>query len=1739
MSPFIPLINIEGSRLLKDLPAKIEEGKIFTNQPISKTDMVKAKKALASLKTMSSNLTDLRESICALNGKQKEECTVQLETVVNVLMDAQQVIGDLEIEIEESNSKTIATSGNQCHEKKKQSVKLPTIDPPKFNGKITEFQEFWEAFESSIDNNTDLSEVQKFIYLKSLLSNPALNIMQGLSLTEGNYKIAKDLLKNRFGDKNVIINTHYASLRKIPRAENNTKSLRKTLDNVEKHLRCLEVLNENTRHNSLLSILYDKFPTEILIKIEERHDNVTMENLRQELNKIISSKERVENFAMNTVSSNNNVASTSTANFENRKIVCKFCEKEHFSDLCLTFKTLEQRKERTKNLCQICLRDGHESKTCNNTKSCFYCKKKKSHHQSLCPDKFGTTNFSQSAKGERETKRKEPASNPTATTTCLTQQRKKISSLTYAEVTMVGVGTEQSTLAVLDMGSDTSYITQEYIKKLKLKPEFYESLVIHQLRATSTEDTEVVTIKMKMPDKSIFELTANSVPDIPINAKNRLLAKNFCSKTPWNELHLADSGKFEKAHLLIGNDYLFDFVSLEKIEIQDNLYLIGSKLGWLIAGRTSSSSEVENASTAHCLLTNLGDSIKTIWSLDSIGINENPKVTDDDEALKKFYSQVTYDNDAYTVAWPWKNYPPELPTNYGIALGQLKSMITRLDENNLKKYDDIFRDQLQSKMIEKVDNDYTENTCHYLPHHGVFTPDKNTKLRIVFNGSAKTKRANLSLNECLIKGKVLLEDLAKILLRFRQYPIGIIADIEKAFLQINLHEKDRDAVRFLWIKDTSKKVTQDNIEIYRFTRVPFGVISSPFLLSITINYHLKRFPLLKGMGDDFYVDNLVTGVQNEGEAVNLYVNLKETLQKASMNIRQWKSNSRIVNDSIKEEDKEKDDVVSVLGLTWSTTDDAIAIKCPKLSVLDEPITKRKALQKTSAYFDPIGFFAPITLQGRKFIKTLWLKKLKWDQILDEKDQKSWDSILEDMRQIPEIKIPRYLGNIQEQCEIHCFTDASKDAYAAVVYIRANLAPNTIIQLAFAKTRVSPVEPVTIPRLELTAANIGTRAIKFVQEAYNKISFEKTYLWTDSKCVLYWLKSNKVLPIYVQRRVNEIKTLKAEFRYVPSSDNPADIASRGCTMDELQQSLWWTAPPWLYDDESHWPKNATILKEEIEEKLPKETQVLLTENEAANVELNPPLNIDMKRFSKLLKLLCTTAYALLAVRIFRKQHDADKTINLEEAEKLWLKYEQKSDQNLQTNAKNLQVHKDDAGIVRCDSRIVNADISFDEKYPILLSKNSYFTELLIMKKHEEVGHSGTSHTLAAVRQKYWIPQGRRIVYKVIKNKCFVCKKYNAKPFKPPQIAPLPRIRLEQNSTPFTNVGVDVFGPIFVRISINLKIPKEKRWVMIFTCLTVRAIHLEVLETMTSGEFLHAFRRFIARRGTPESVVTDNAPQFIVIQKAIQELWKTVTEDGHIQRYFAEKCITWKRIPQYAPWMGGAYERLIQITKNAIKRTYHHISLSNRQLVTVTAELEGIVNSRPLTYVGQEPDSMILTPNHFLTVKFPTFNINDIPTGETSAKDKIIKLWKKANEYLNQVWRNWEHHYLLSLRERNEKVKAQYRNTSRLPKIGEAVLIMDESHERGSWKIAIISNLIQSNDGEIRSVQLKTPSGNPTIRPITKIAPLELDIEENLAAKSQQVVAEQTPAPKQGENAQLNDDFDEIEEIECLSIDGDDD
>uniref|UniRef100_A0A1I7VRE3 DUF1758 domain-containing protein n=1 Tax=Loa loa TaxID=7209 RepID=A0A1I7VRE3_LOALO len=478
-----------------------------------------------------------------------------------------------------------------------------------------------------------------------------------------------------------------------------------------------------------------------------------------------------------------------------------------------------------------------------------------------------------------------------------------------------------------------------------------------------------VQLNVRTTDKGIITLRA----DVIEHLTNKLQVVEVPREPRFNDL----TNYWEKPDTLIGADYFFKFINLQDIKE-------------LHSGHTRGSGDINelckhngySAEIIYSVNVNLNSELKKFWKLEMIGIHESPLADDDDRAIKHFEQTITS-----------LKQMGDINNNYGLCIGRLENLVKRLQLRSLLHlYDTIIKDQLQIGIIEEVPPNDEAGIIHYLPHHEVLTPSKTTtKLRIVYDASARQKGLK-SLNEVLYRGPVILPHLVGVLLRFRSMKIVITADIEKAFLQIGLQEDERNCTRFLWLKDINKEVSSENLNCYRFQRVPFGVVSSPFLLAPTLNHHLEncRSELAEEIRRNLYVDNITISANGTQDALYKYEQMKKIFKEASMNVREFLSNNKF-NKQISRNDLNQTKKENFLGLNWNHQGDHINVTLKPWK--GKVWTKRSILQFIASQYDPLGFIVPVLIRFKLFIQDLWREEISWDQPLNEANKQKWRKLI--------------------------------------------------------------------------------------------------------------------------------------------------------------------------------------------------------------------------------------------------------------------------------------------------------------------------------------------------------------------------------------------------------------------------------------------------------------------------------------------------------------------------------------------------------------------------------------------------------------------------------------------------------------------------------------------------------------------------------------------------------------------------
>ena len=474
----------------------------------------------------------------------------------------------------------------------------------------------------------------------------------------------------------------------------------------------------------------------------------------------------------------------------------------------------------------------------------------------------------------------------------------------------------------------------------------------------------------------------------------------------------------------------------------------------------------------------------------------------------------------------------------------------------------------------------------YLPHHGVLHPRKK-KLRVVLDASARF--AGTSLNDCLQSGPDLTNNLIGVLLRFRQEPVAMMADLECMFYQVRVPHSERDLLRFLWWPNGDP--SRDVIECCMHTHI-FGATSSPAVAA----YALRKTALdnatefspdaMNTILESFYKDDCLKAVATVEEAMSLWAELRSLTQKGGFRLTAWVSNSHKVIESIPPSERSKnvtnidldyDDFPSekALGVLWEVESDCFSF-C--VSVPEKPATKRGIMSTLCSLYDPLGMVAPCLLLGKMILQESCRLKSGWDDEISADLQGRWRLWLQDLPVHDNFTMdwcvsPAGFGEVKSPT-LHHFADACQSGYGCISYLRLlNYSDEVHCTFIFAKACAAPLKQLTIPRLELTAATVAVR-VDTQLRAELTIPLDDSQYWTDSTSVLGYTKNEKTrFKTFVANRVATIheRSESTQWHYVPSQLNPADIASRGLDASSLVENKEWkNGPEFLWQLEQCWP-----------------------------------------------------------------------------------------------------------------------------------------------------------------------------------------------------------------------------------------------------------------------------------------------------------------------------------------------------------------------------------------------------------------------------------------------------------------------------------------------------------------------------------------------------------------------------------------
>lgn len=1660
------------------------------------------------------------------------------EEYMDVRSELLDIIDEFEVpvmtDVQRENSSCTSTS-NDCG-----FLKLPSVPAPTFNGSLQDWPAFIDSFNAMFHNNSNIPLVQKFHYLNSCLTGPAADIIRNIPTTSDNYTNAYSAVISRFDNKSLIIQSHIRSLFNAPKVTSACASdLRKLHHHIVSHVNALKSLEQPVNHwdawlVTLICCCLDSTTVGEWQLKQSSKDMPTYAAVERFLSDRVSAYEVGDvsyqfstiNFGKSSktkdMSSNRSkdnivftqVHDTNHSSSRDSKVKCSLCAGPHRIHNCDKFLNMSTKEREDvafkKRLCYNCLFFGHQVKSCR-SQPCAKCGKR--HHERLHIEDVNVEDLSLEQIPDKSTNNQ---------TVMYVQQTPRIAATVPVHnsvvlaTAVVGIrnadGMFQLCRAVLDSGAQVNFISQSCLNRLKLSST-KTSLPIMGIGSTRAHANYVVdTILLsKISNEYKFNVDLHVLPVITnlLPSHNIDISQLIIPDIVKSNLADPSYGVPGEVDILLGAELFYTLMGEERIQVSSHAAFHNTKLGWILTGI------VPLISTAHTTMTATTQHVNSALSMFARNTELNVKEKNDIE--RHFNDNVSRNaRGQFVVRLPLCESPDKLGDSRSMAVQRLFNLERRLGKNKYlhQEYDRFMSEYLSLNHMEVVPPDELSRKSYYLPHHAVIKSNSlTTKVRVVFDGSAPSK-SGVCLNDIMARGPTVQPDLFSILLRFRVHKYAIAADIEKMYRQVYVARADCDLQRIVY-----RQSPEEPIVDYRLLTVTYGTRSASYLatkcLSI-LSDDATSHACARAIREDFYVDDLITGAQSEEDCYAMYTELCTILNAAGMSLRKWCSSSNSLMNNIAESNDDpsyllqlkEEDTISTLGLTWQPSSDCFLFVF-KDWLPPAQMSKRLLLSDMNKVFDPLGLLTPVLIKGKIFLQQLWSMKIDWDSPLSQDLQSRWQRFYHNFKHLQRLSIPRVvLNNVESSITIHGFADASQEAYGACVYVRSELSNGSItVSLFTSRSRVAPLHGSSIPRLELSGAQILTELVDHVISELFKVNViinpsNVTY-WSDSTIVLSWLNTSKPLKVFVANRVSHILDLTSpnQWRHVPTDSNPADLITRGISADAIYDcELWWKGPHWLREREDLWPPRL-VISETIEEVRP--LKLVLS-----NVTIN--INEIADRYSTWTRLIRITAWInrfvfnsiIPVVRASDRRNGPLSVAELSRSKTLWLLHIQQSFSEDLKRLKNklpvssssplktLNPFVDENGLIRVGGRLVHANMPDSFKYPILLPSKSKLVYMLFEYEHKRLLHTGSQGLLAHMHNSYWPIRGRCIARTIVR-RCITCHRANPT-FQTPLMAPLPRARVNIER-PFTRTGVDFCGPIFVKSGIR-RVKAIKAYIAVFVCLTVRAIHLELVSNLTTEAFLASLDRFMSRRGQCAHFYSDNGTNFIGAHKVLRAYFENKSGRPSVHDVVATRGIEWHFNPPASPHFGGLWEAAVKSAKKHLFKVTNSALLNFEETTTLLCRIESILNSRPLTPLSTDPaDFNALTPAHFLvggTLVLP-------PVPETSETPRnLLKRWSLIQSMFQSFWKRWSTEYLPQLQGRNK-----WHTPCRRIEVGDLALLKEDNVAVMKWKLVRVIAVHPGPDDQVRVVTVRTPSGSEFKRPAVKLSIVPtLRDEESFASDS---------------------------------------
>ncbi|XP_017480692.1 PREDICTED: uncharacterized protein LOC108369973 [Rhagoletis zephyria] len=1032
-----------------------------------------------------------------------------------------------------SQSETLVNAEKDVQDQsvREHNIHLPPCDTDVFKGDYLSWPSFRDMFTAIYILNKRLTPVEKLFHLNQKTQGEAKDIVRKCPLTNEGFQTAWNNLYNECG----------SSLKKLQRDINNCLSALKSHN--------IDISNWDA---IIVYLCSTKLPDCTLALWEQTIDHKKDLPKWEDMDKFLSNRFQTLE-TMSGIKGTKSVKASKPQNTRHpseaptkrlgafqtsvTKYTCKMCQtNEHKLRRCSHFLKLTPTERieflKSNNACLNCLSSGHTVSRCTSPFNCGTCHSRHHtllHTQTIPPKATPPQTPPSSAKDVASTSQQAAARRNFNKTNSGKSKNVKSNYANMNSGVLLGTarvnirlnGTDFSARALIDSGSECSFITERLKRRINLPSKKMYAKVSGITNSTSAQVKEACNIELRSPVDPLFSLHATVLVLTKLTGNLPSCHISAMTMQAFPDLILADKRFYvnEEVDLVLGGDIYPQIIlcGLKK-NVLSTLLAQETVFGWILTGRTEAPNPTNNIVSYHSEVA-LDQQLTAFWELEDIPKNKN--LNEDDKYCEELYRKTTERNPdgKYVVSLPFRQ---EFPANICLgpslkkACSQFFRNETRLTKDPVlqKEYNRVLTEYESLGHMSRINGSISADSSdnYFLPHHAVIKAEStSTKVRVVFNASSQTANGT-SLNDVLYPGPVLQADLPILILRWRLYRYVFNSDIEKMYRQIWVNNNHTKYQRIVYRTNPNEPVS-----LYELKTVTFGINSAPYLAIRTLLQLAddveNSFPIASNiLRKCMYVDDVLAGGHSVDSTIKARDEISEVLRSAGFPLRKWTSNCQEILKGIPKTDLLSEDflafedtsTVKALGIRWNAHTDLFYFMVRPLEEHDT-ITKRAMLSAIAKLFDPLGWLAPIVIVAKILMQSIWLEGTDWDETVSDTILERWQHFTRHYHEIDNIRISRWVYfSPGDTIEIHGFCDASEKAYAATAYMRVKRDDKILVNLLLAKTRVAPVKTISLPRLELCGAVLLAEIIESIINNLN-LGPVKTHLWTDSTIVLAWIR----------------------------------------------------------------------------------------------------------------------------------------------------------------------------------------------------------------------------------------------------------------------------------------------------------------------------------------------------------------------------------------------------------------------------------------------------------------------------------------------------------------------------------------------------------------------------------------------------------------------------------------------------------